>query len=158
MGDQVVYWGQAYAVAPLVPVRDDRIMIAVEVNGMRDVAQLDTSASETVLTGTAAASAGVTPRSTGVAAEGHVRGLDSEPVKVFVGDFASFSFGDETIHNAELRIVDLYGIALTDQPQLLLGTDFLRAHRIYVARAQHKVYASYEGGPVFRPPAPPPKP
>ena len=35
--------------------------------------------------------------------------------------------------------------------QTLLGADFFRSHRVYVARGQRKVYVSYMGGPVFRP-------
>jgi len=32
---------------------------------------------------------------------------------------------------------------------VILGTDFLRAHRVMVARSQRKVYFTYSGGPVF---------
>ncbi|MGH7022437.1 MAG: aspartyl protease family protein, partial [Caulobacteraceae bacterium] len=62
-GDQVVYWGQAYAVAPMIPSPDDRIVVEVKVGGARVVAQMDTGASASVLTPAAAALAGVTPRS-----------------------------------------------------------------------------------------------
>jgi lipoprotein NlpI len=33
--------------------------------------------------------------------------------------------------------------------EMLLGTDFLRTHRVLVARSQHRVYFSYVGGQVF---------
>jgi lipoprotein NlpI len=33
--------------------------------------------------------------------------------------------------------------------EMLLGTDFLRSHRVLIARSQHKVYFSYAGGQVF---------
>jgi hypothetical protein len=32
---------------------------------------------------------------------------------------------------------------------MLLGADFFRSHRVYVAKSQGKVYVSYVGGPVF---------
>jgi hypothetical protein len=32
---------------------------------------------------------------------------------------------------------------------MLLGTDFLRAHRVLVARSQRKMYFTYAGGTVF---------
>jgi hypothetical protein len=35
------------------------------------------------------------------------------------------------------------------QPQMLIGMDFFRAHRIYLARGQQKMYFTYVGGPVF---------
>jgi tetratricopeptide (TPR) repeat protein len=33
---------------------------------------------------------------------------------------------------------------------MLLGFDFFLSHRVYVANSQHKVYFTYNGGPVFR--------
>ena len=36
-------------------------------------------------------------------------------------------------------------------PTMLLGADFLRAHRVLVAHSQRKMYFTYEGGPVFQP-------
>jgi hypothetical protein len=32
---------------------------------------------------------------------------------------------------------------------VILGTDFLRAHRVLVSRSQRKVYFTYASGPVF---------
>ena len=40
-----------------------------------------------------------------------------------------------------------------EAPEMLLGTDFFRSHRVLIANAQKKVYVSYIGGPVFRTPA-----
>ncbi|MGH7023782.1 MAG: hypothetical protein ACREEB_09350, partial [Caulobacteraceae bacterium] len=103
---------------------------------------------------------------------GETRGLGPAELRQFVGVFPSFSFGEETIHNAVLRIADLFAhekekqindlipTPVSDQPQMLLGADFFEAHRVFVAREQHRVYVSYEGGPVFRAeaPRPPAKP
>ena len=36
-----------------------------------------------------------------------------------------------------------------EQP-MLLGLDFLRAHRVLVAHSQRKLYFTYVGGPVFQ--------
>lgn len=33
---------------------------------------------------------------------------------------------------------------------MLLGVDFLRAHRVLVAHSQHRIYFTYGGGPVFK--------
>lgn len=33
---------------------------------------------------------------------------------------------------------------------LILGTDFLLAHRAFVSKSQHRLYLTYNGGPVFR--------
>jgi hypothetical protein len=163
-GDQVVYWGEAYAAAPMIPTPDDRIVVQVRVNGLPIVAQMDTGASGSVLTIEAATKVGVRPRSPGLVSGGPTRGMGRATTPVYLGRFASFSFGEETIKNAELGVADLFAAdrarelgqlvpsPVSDQPQLLLGSDFFRSHRVFIAREQHKVYATYEGGPVFRPP------
>lgn len=165
-GDEVVYWGQAYAVAPMTPMPNNEIVVRVDVNGQPIVAELDSGSGVSTLTLQGAQKAGVGRDDPALQAAGHAKGLGSSDVSTFVERFASFSFGDETIRNAELRVADLYGkdkerrignliaTPVSDEPQMLLGADFLRAHRVFIAREQHKVYVSYEGGPVFYPGGP----
>jgi len=167
-GDEVVYWGQSYAEAPMTPMPNDEIIVRVQVNGKPIVAQLDSGASYSVMTLQGAQQAGVGREDPALKAEGEAKGIGSGSVRNYAERFDSFSFGDETIHNAELRVADLYGkdkerqigeliaTPVADQPQMLLGADFLRAHRVFIAREQHKIYVSYEGGPVFQPPEPTP--
>jgi hypothetical protein len=38
---------------------------------------------------------------------------------------------------------------------MLLGADFLRAHRVLVSHSQRKIYFTYLGGPMFATPRPP---
>jgi predicted aspartyl protease len=166
-GDEVVYWGQAYAVAPMTPVPNNEVIVRVEVNGQPIVAELDSGTSLSTMTFQGAQKAGVGRDDPALQAAGHAKGLGSSDVRTFVERFASFSFGDETIRNAELRVADLYAkdkereignliaTPVSDEPQMLLGADFLHAHRVFIAREQHKVYVSYEGGPVFYPVQPP---
>lgn len=166
-GDEVVYWGEAYAVAPMTPMPNDEIIVRVEVNGQPIVAQLDSGSSVSTMTFQGAQKAGVGREDKALQAASESKGLGPSDVRTFVERFASFSFGDEAIHNAELRVADLYGkdkerevgdliaTPVSDQPQMLLGADFLHAHRVFIAREQHKVYVSYEGGPVFYPAEPP---
>ncbi len=76
--------------------------------------------------------------------------------------FESFAIGNEVIRNPSLRIADFTRDTLVNQvggrpavsrfaaqPQMILGMDFLRAHRILVANSQRKVYFTYAGGTVF---------
>ncbi|WP_426174351.1 hypothetical protein [Massilia sp. TWR1-2-2] len=35
-------------------------------------------------------------------------------------------------------------------PDMLIGADFLRAHRALISMSQRRVYVSYLGGEVFR--------
>jgi hypothetical protein len=44
---------------------------------------------------------------------------------------------------------------------MILGADFLRAHRVLISHSQRKMYFTYLGGPVFavaRPPSSGPNP
>jgi hypothetical protein len=51
--------------------------------------------------------------------------------------------GDELIRDPPLRTAN---IGLRD---MLLGLDFLRAHRVLVANSQRRIYFTYTGGRVF---------
>ena len=77
--------------------------------------------------------------------------------------------GTESINHAHIYFGDLYrgqtytsiGSRLSKSVEtakpMLLGADFLRAHRVLVSHSQHKMYFTYLGGPVFAsPPRPPP--
>jgi len=61
--------------------------------------------------------------------------------------FQSFRIGDEEIKNVRLRVADAN--ANDGGTELVLGTDFMRSHHVYVAASQHKVYLTYGGGQVF---------
>jgi tetratricopeptide (TPR) repeat protein len=41
------------------------------------------------------------------------------------------------------------GDADLDLADMLIGADFFLSHRVYVASGQHKLYFTYNGGPVF---------
>ena len=164
-GDQVVYWGKAYSMVPISPSPSTGVLeIEVLLNGRRILAQVDSGASHSVVTPGAAESAGVTLHSAGVRSVGASSGMGAKSVQTFVAVFPTFSVGDETIKNVRLEIADLFGedrdIPINSRiprkllgfPQMLLGADFIKAHRIYVARSQGKVYFSYNGGPIFQAP------
>ncbi|MDB5480794.1 MAG: hypothetical protein JWO83_1847 [Caulobacteraceae bacterium] len=162
-GDTVVYWGKAYSAARMVGSSAfKKIDVRVQVNGAPVLAEMDTGAGPSILTPVAAARAGVTPVSEGVARAGDIHGLGARAMQAYIGVFQSFSFGDETIKNAQLRIADLFAAdkevrlgshipeAAIDAPEMLLGVDFFHSHRVYVSLGQRTVYVSYIGGPVFQ--------
>ncbi len=159
-GDQVVYWGKAYSAAPMAE-KADEIEVTVNLNGTPVRAMLDTSSGASFVTRAVAARTGVASGTQGVSAPGKLTGPKrQENSSAF---FPSFSFGDETIRNATLRFEDIFTddketstgtlvpAPAVDAPQMVLGVDFFRAHRVYVARDQKLVYISYVGGPVFAP-------
>jgi predicted aspartyl protease len=174
-GDQVVYWGQAYSVAPMLAAADPMIEVKVLLNGQPVVARMDTGAACSGVTTAAAARLGVTGGSQGAFPSGQLQCSGAAavwppvagrpaararyPKGAFVGGFSTLAFGDETIRNAQLVVGDLdlgggpTGAAATPAaaaPEMALGADFFRSHRIYVSQAQQQVYVSYTGGPVFQ--------
>jgi hypothetical protein len=114
------------------------------VNGSQIRVLFDTGAARSVLTLDAAKRAGVTPTSAGVVAGGQWRGIGSGTGQTWIAPFASFKIGDEEIRSTHLRIG---GEQLS--VDMLLGADFFLSHHIYVSPGQHKLYFTYNGGPVF---------
>jgi hypothetical protein len=146
------------------PVDEGRpqIVLTVRVNGQPVRALLDSGTESSLLTKDDAAAAGITPETDGVVAIGNVGGLGRKPVATWLGPFKSVAIGRELFTDAALPFADLYKDATytpvgslvprrmeTLQP-MLLGVDFLRAHRVLVAHSQHRIYFTYGGGPVFK--------
>ena len=153
-GDQVVYWGKAYSVAPMVNANKRKIEVSVLLNGKPTLAEMDTGAGASVVSPDGAAVAGVTPASDGVSGADPLHATGPQEVTSFTGVFSTFAFGDETIRNARLRIADLFnnerdaqfssyiGATVYEEPRMRLGADFFRSHRVYVSMGQRKVYVS----------------
>jgi tetratricopeptide (TPR) repeat protein/predicted aspartyl protease len=117
----------------------------VMINGAKVRVIFDTGADTSVLSLKAAERAGVKPDSEGVVEAGYSSGIGRSRVKTYIGRFSSFKIGEEEIRNTRLRFGDI-NLGYTD---MLLGADFFLSHRIYVASSQHKLYFTYNGGPVF---------
>jgi tetratricopeptide (TPR) repeat protein/predicted aspartyl protease len=115
------------------------------INGEKVRVIFDTGAPTSLLSLKAADRAGVKPGSQGVVDAGYGGGIGRNRIKTYVGPFSSFKIGDEEILNTRLRFADFGG----DDADMLIGADFFLSHRIYVANSQHKLYFTYNGGPVF---------
>ena len=137
--DSLAYWvreGQAYSVMEFawqVLTTPGGIGTAY-INGAQISVQFATGTAASMISPKAAERAGITP------AAGTVGGPKS-----YIGRFSSFKIGDEEIRNARLRVGDFGNYSI----DMILGVDFFLAHHIYVANSQHKVYFTYNGGPVF---------
>ncbi len=105
----------------------------------------DTGAPYSILSLQAAERAGIKPDSPGVVAAGIASGIGKGTIQTYIAPVLSFKIGVEVIRNTRLRIGDI------DLPHvdMLLGVDFFLSHRIYVANSQHRVWFTYNGGPVF---------
>jgi tetratricopeptide (TPR) repeat protein/predicted aspartyl protease len=116
------------------------------INGAKIVVMFDTGATNSVLSLKAAARAGVKPDTAGVVEAGYSSGIGRSKVKTYIAPFSSFKVGDgEEIKNARLRIADID----LDEGDMLLGADFFLSHHVFVANSQHRLYLTYNGGPVF---------
>jgi tetratricopeptide (TPR) repeat protein len=115
------------------------------VNGQRLRVIFDSGASTSVMTLRAAARVGLKPDGPGVRRAGVSGGVGSRALRNWIGPVESFKIGDEEIKNTQLR----FGELELDRADMLLGADFFLSHRIYVANSQHRVYFTYNGGPVF---------
>jgi tetratricopeptide (TPR) repeat protein/predicted aspartyl protease len=115
------------------------------INGEKVRVIFDTGAGTSLLSLKAAERAGVKPDSQGVVDAGYGGGIGRNRIRTYVGPFSSFKIGDEEIRNTRLRFADFGG----DDADMLIGADFFLSHRIYVASSQHKLYFTYNGGPVF---------
>jgi predicted aspartyl protease len=164
-GASLAYWaGEAPGEVEIEPLSERRpeIVLTVRVNGQATRAKLDSGASSSVLSTLDAAAAGVTPETPGVVAAGKSGGFGANTVDNWIGPFQSFAIGNETIRDTRIRFADLYKdtkytatgshVSKNVEPlhPMLLGVDFLGAHRVLVAHSQRKLYFTYLGGPVFQ--------
>jgi predicted aspartyl protease len=146
-GLSLAYW--TTEPAGVVPIEAGaEIRLSVAINGKPVRAQLDSGASASVLALPDAAQLGVKPDTAGVIAGGCTTGLGRKSVDSWIGLFESFAIGNETIRDPKLRFAPVWE-QRAGLPQMLLGTDFLRAHRVLIARSQGKMYFTYAGGTVF---------
>ncbi len=147
-GTSLAYWttgpAQQIQMEWLDPDRP-RIVVPVRVNGLPIAALLDTGATSSILHKNIAARLGVRPDTPGVVAGGTFLGVGEKSSDVWVGPFESFEIGDEAIKTTSIP----FGDTLADT-QMVLGMDFLLAHRLLVSHSQRKIYFTYAGGPVFQ--------
>jgi hypothetical protein len=135
------------------------MQIKAVVNGRPVAAELDSGAEVSLIDTSIAAAAGVS-RTGGDALIDPVKGSGPKPEESWVGRFDSFALGDEKIAHVNIQVVNIMrGERLTgtgslipyqaSDTALLVGADFLHAHRVMVDNADHLILFSYEGGPVF---------
>ena len=148
--DGLAYWAgtKPYTVVSLErrnPPFEVHTIGTVTLNGVKLRAVFDSGAEASILTSAAARRAGITPESPGVTLIGASTGLGSRAVRTWIGTFDKLDIGGEAIAKPRLQFADL---TLTDG-DMLIGIDFFRTHRIYVANKASKMLVTYEGGPVF---------
>lgn len=146
-GASLAYWAVNAGEVAIEPYKERQasVFLTVRINGQPVRALLDSGAQNSLLNKSVAARLGVKPGMPGVVAAGRVRGIGKNQVDTWVGQFQSFAIGNETLKEIAMLFADLPA----DVP-MLLGADFLRAHRVLVAHSQRKIYFTYTGGPAFQ--------
>jgi predicted aspartyl protease len=162
-GASLAYWSINGADEVEIEAVDDihpRILLTIQINGQALRALLDSGAATSMLSSSDAAGPGVTPETPGVVPIGPRTGLGAKKVDSWIGPFQTFTIGGETIKNPKIAFSDLWkdttysqtGSNIRTQVSLrpmLLGADFLLAHRVLVAHSQRKIYFTYTGGRIF---------
>lgn len=149
-GATPVYWSGGSAVSTVTidqrnPQNPHTIGV-VTVNGVKMRAMFDTGAGRSAISLAAAARLGIKPGGPGVREAGHVSGIGSHAVAVYVIPIDSIKLGD----HEEIRRTHIQATAIgLDDTDMLIGADFFLSHRVYVANGLHKLFFTYDGGPVF---------
>jgi predicted aspartyl protease/Tfp pilus assembly protein PilF len=146
---KLAYWaGQGFSLMDINTIEryNPHTIGAAYVNGRKIRAMFDTGASTSVLSLTAAQNIGIDINAPGVVEAGYAYGIGRGMAKSYIAPVASFKIGDdEEVKNTRLRVAD---IRLGDA-DMLIGADFFLSHRVFVSNSQHKLYLTYNGGPVF---------
>ena len=160
-GTSLAYWSEGRSGEAQLQGNSE-MLVSVAVNGRPILAILDSGASVSALTMAEAVRFGVNAKSPGVATAGCSTGIGRPALDYWSAPVESFAIGNEVIRNPTLRIADFTRDTMVSQvggrqaasrfaarPEMILGMDFLRAHRVLVANSQRKVYFTYAGGTVF---------
>ncbi|QUD86075.1 retroviral-like aspartic protease family protein [Phenylobacterium montanum] len=146
----LVYWepGKAYSTVEIEGTNvgyNTHTIGSAYVNGARIHVQFDTGAGTSMMTRAAAKRAGINLDDPAVKPGGASWGIGRRMIRTWIVPVASIKIGDEEIRNTKIRVGD-FDLMESD---MLLGADFFQSHRVYVANSQHKLYFTYNGGPVF---------
>lgn len=118
--------------------KDLRPWFKVRINGQDIWAVISTTSPVSYLDLFTAKRMGLTPQSEGATEEESIIGWRDRKQRVWRLPAPAMSIGDLEVRDVDLRLVnlDLSGEIL------VLGTDFLRRHRVYIAMGQRRIYFS----------------
>jgi tetratricopeptide (TPR) repeat protein/predicted aspartyl protease len=147
--DALAYWAKSatFSAMPLIDSHERWPLTQgnASVNGVKILVTFDTGAFSSVVSLAAAKRAGINLTDPGVVPAGTIRGIGKRQVQTWIAPVDSFVIGGEEIRHTRLRIE-------SESPpgaDMNIGADFFLSHRVYVANSQHRIYFTYNGGPVF---------
>jgi tetratricopeptide (TPR) repeat protein len=141
VGESLAYWDRS---TPKVGLeRGDDVDFPVRINGKAAIARLDTSALESEVERSFAEKLGLKEGQRSVWTAGCTgRGTGHMAV------FDSFEIAHQETKPARIYIGTRHRHA-DPGPDVIIGNDFLRRHRVLIARSQANLYFSYKGGQIF---------
>lgn len=122
-------------------------VVEVKINGKKLRAMIDSGASATVMSRHAAEHVGIDLNGPNVKPGITGTGIGSKALTAWTVNIDSFEFGTELIQHTQMEVLD--GSIGGGDVDMLLGADFLLAHRMYIANSQGKIYFTYNGGRLF---------
>ena len=131
---ELAYWNKdkPYAALTMAPydAARPRDLVYLTLNGMRVTALIDAGQPRSAITRQAAVRANLS--------------LDDSGGWTYANS-PDLKLDQEEVRPPRMRVIE----RPATEYDIVLGADFLAAHRVYVARRQHKVYVTYNGGAVF---------
>lgn len=166
--DQVVYWANAYNMVKLRAdhTRNRKLWLPVSLNGHELLAVLDSGAFHSTVLTRVTQRAGLGPE-TPAESIAEAGGIGTKKLSASRARFASLSIGQETIQHPMLEVADMFAAdrqahlgtyikqADFEEWDILIGVDFLRVHRAYIANSQRKLYFTYQPATAPASPATP---
>ncbi|MCS0583506.1 retroviral-like aspartic protease family protein [Massilia pinisoli] len=123
-------------------------VFSIEINGNLMSAIIDTGTTASTITAYAARKFGLATSKPDPKELSYTTGGGTRRVPTWITHTQSIKIGGETILDADIQVIDDRGRSDVD---VILGADFLRAHRVLFAISQQNIYLSYLGGDVFMP-------
>lgn len=139
-----VYWSDRYSEMPIY-VRSNHIILPVTLDGHEFLALLDSGATWTSLSWTAAERLGISHVTPGLTAGGKGVSIDGNAAARMVYQFGELRIAGELVRQPRLGIGEL---VLRDA-DMILGADFLKAHRVYLATGDERLYFTWNGSTGF---------
>lgn len=147
----LAYWDQdAKSISLAFTSAWYRPLVEVKLNGVYFRALISTSSRYSTVDLDAARRLGLSTDGPGVVYRGKAAGIGEEKLDRWNMTFDSFAVGDEVVKHPRLVVVDsTYRHLGRKEYEMVLGRDFLSAHRVLLAQSQMRVYYTYIGGQVF---------
>lgn len=128
-------------------------MISLEVDGVRHNAAFDTGAGTTILDRSRALLSGVDAAVLAADRQGKVQGATQSTTDVSLHQFTSAKIGTEIFSKPRFLVTSKEDQVGNAYYGMLLGADYIRKRRIWIAYADFRIFAGYPvaGGPPAAP-------